>query len=360
MGRKYNLAKSLKDLMFDPFGIGALILGISLSCLSSSPELSLNRPWEFPEIIAKSLENLTHDLIFVASESPAGVIVAVIGVVYSLFVTWFIGIVAVFLCLRFINQIGGSEFVKKYERCPHGIRGGIRRYKCDHCAKEFALEMQKWQNEDSQRQEKNARAYKVRQFHEEQINKVFREIAKEENALLSVHPKDFESFVAKLFKDMGFEVAPTPYSNDGGYDAVVLQNGKKYLVECKKYKKNKIVPVKELRAFYGVMVAQEADGGYFVTTGQFSSQGMRQFSNRQITFSNLTRLIQMIHGLYGANKMLESVQGMCDSCGGVLDFKVSDGDDKIIRCDCGKEIRSVVLNDPRVAQLIKIYNNTKM
>jgi SNF2 family DNA or RNA helicase/HJR/Mrr/RecB family endonuclease len=49
-----------------------------------------------------------------------------------------------------------------------------------------------------------------------------------------LNPNLFEAAIATLYKQQGFEVHLTPYSNDKGVDIVVLRNGENYLLQAKK------------------------------------------------------------------------------------------------------------------------------
>ncbi|MFC4687945.1 SNF2-related protein [Epilithonimonas pallida] len=51
-----------------------------------------------------------------------------------------------------------------------------------------------------------------------------------------LHPNLFEASIAALYKNQGFDVYLTPYSNDKGVDVVVLKNGENYLIQAKQTK----------------------------------------------------------------------------------------------------------------------------
>jgi hypothetical protein len=53
--------------------------------------------------------------------------------------------------------------------------------------------------------------------------------------LRALSPQAFENEVAKMFRRMGYAVEQTPYVNDHGRDAIMTKNGKKIILECKRY-----------------------------------------------------------------------------------------------------------------------------
>ena len=82
--------------------------------------------------------------------------------------------------------------------------------------------------------------------------------------------KDFEFLVSEYFKKEDYQVNLIDAQGaDGGVDIKLYKNGELYLVQCKHYKAWK-VSVKVVRELYGVMAAENAAGGFIVTTGKFT------------------------------------------------------------------------------------------
>jgi HJR/Mrr/RecB family endonuclease len=48
-------------------------------------------------------------------------------------------------------------------------------------------------------------------------------------------PMQFESTICELFRKLGYRVTQTPFSNDGGKDAIAYKDGETFLIECKQY-----------------------------------------------------------------------------------------------------------------------------
>ncbi|QOX77506.1 restriction endonuclease [Trichlorobacter lovleyi] len=86
---------------------------------------------------------------------------------------------------------------------------------------------------------------------------------------------DFEQLVAEHFQRAGFQVSRAGGNGpDGGIDLVVRKNSEKHLVQCKQWKAYK-VGVQPVREFYGVMAANGATGGYFVTSGVYTDEAIK-------------------------------------------------------------------------------------
>ncbi|WP_277057794.1 restriction endonuclease [Trichlorobacter lovleyi] len=86
---------------------------------------------------------------------------------------------------------------------------------------------------------------------------------------------DFERLVAEHFQRAGFQVSRAGGNGpDGGIDLVVRKNSEKHLVQCKQWKAYK-VGVQPVREFYGVMAANGATGGYFVSSGVYTDEAKK-------------------------------------------------------------------------------------
>jgi restriction system protein len=80
-------------------------------------------------------------------------------------------------------------------------------------------------------------------------------------------PVQFEQLVAGLFQSSGYKTTTTKGSYDGGVDVIAVKDGRRHLIQCKKFKTQK-VSVGMVREFYGALADQLSSAkGYFVTTG---------------------------------------------------------------------------------------------
>ncbi len=90
-----------------------------------------------------------------------------------------------------------------------------------------------------------------------------------EQALGQFSWSQFEQLTSAYFSEHGFRVYVTDDGPDGGVDIKLYKDGKTYLVQCKHWRSSK-VPVNVVRELFGVMVAEGADGGFVVASGQFT------------------------------------------------------------------------------------------
>lgn len=94
----------------------------------------------------------------------------------------------------------------------------------------------------------------------------------------NITPREFEKLVARLLLDMGYQVWLTPEQKDGGRDILTISKQEVgtflTLVECKKWRPDRPVPVEIVRAAYGVMQQQRASHALIVTTSRFTKDAM--------------------------------------------------------------------------------------
>lgn len=91
--------------------------------------------------------------------------------------------------------------------------------------------------------------------------------------------RQFESIVGEAFRRRGYAVKENAVDGpDGGIDLVIEKNGAKFYVQCKQWKQTK-VGVKPIRELYGVIVAGDAVGGFFVASGEYTEDA-REFARK--------------------------------------------------------------------------------
>jgi restriction system protein len=95
-------------------------------------------------------------------------------------------------------------------------------------------------------------------------------------SIYTLTSREFEEFVAYLYKRNGFNVHITPPSKDGGKDIIArydMPTGEKitYFIECKKYNPRKKVGVHVVRALAGVMQNEQVHIGVIASTAGFTA-----------------------------------------------------------------------------------------
>ncbi|MES2773888.1 MAG: restriction endonuclease [Bacteroidota bacterium] len=83
------------------------------------------------------------------------------------------------------------------------------------------------------------------------IKRIITYIYKDNSNLLKIGPRQFEKMIAELLFAKGFKVELTKQTGDNGYDIIALQMvgnnfPLKFLVECKRFTKNKFVRANKL------------------------------------------------------------------------------------------------------------------
>jgi TPR repeat protein len=131
--------------------------------------------------------------------------------------------------------------------------------------------------------------------------------------LRNISPQQFENYVASIFEKDGYKVKQTPYTNDGGRDAIMIKHGEKYLLECKRYGAENNSGRPDIQKFHSAIVSDKAKGGFFVTTSGFTKEA--------VAYADLTG-IKLVDG-YGLQKWLyevlpkhadDSYTTMCPEC----------------------------------------------
>lgn len=116
--------------------------------------------------------------------------------------------------------------------------------------------------------------------------------------LKAVPWQEFERLTAAYYEEIGYDVVHTGRAGpDGGYDLVLRKGGERILVQCKKHTRED-VGVQTVREFFGVMIAQGAHRGIFITTSGFTPAAMA-FGLGQATLELIPgdRFAQMVHHL---------------------------------------------------------------
>jgi restriction endonuclease Mrr len=163
-----------------------------------------------------------------------------------------------------------THLAQQWASCPHGVRGGKAQNLCKFCVQE--------QNAIKEKNRIAAAADKLQRDETSRLDKLMLSIEE----LRSLSPRDFENIVARMFERMGFTVKQTPFVNDGGRDAILTKDGKKFLLECKRYKDGSVSGRPDLQKFHSAITTDDAVSGFFVTAGGFSKDA--------ITFSKIGRI----------------------------------------------------------------------
>jgi restriction system protein len=143
--------------------------------------------------------------------------------------------------------------------------------------------------------------------------------------------ENFERLVGEYYRRTGFTVSRVGGEGaDGGVDLVLKKDNETHLVQCKKWKAYK-VGVQPVREFYGVMVSRGAAGGYFVTSGEYTSEALSFARGLNLELVDGRKLKKMIdvarksqnNTVVGSQVDPANVAPKCPKCGSAMQKKTA-------------------------------------
>lgn len=106
--------------------------------------------------------------------------------------------------------------------------------------------------------------------------------------------RDFERLVGEAFRRRGYTVEETGLGGaDGGIDLILSRDGKRTLVQCKHWKRER-VPVNVVREMYGLVTHHQAHAVQIAAMGGFTNDAERFAEGKPITLINGKMLLSMI------------------------------------------------------------------
>jgi len=138
--------------------------------------------------------------------------------------------------------------------------------------------------------------------------------------------QEFELLVGEAFKRKGFEVREKGGGGaDGGIDLILRKNGRKSIVQCKRWK-NASVSVMVVRELYGVMTAEYASDCILVSSGAFTSEARLFAENKPIWLIDGPELLKLVadvqHKVLQTKSQSEgtnpSLENPCPLCGSIM------------------------------------------
>jgi len=119
-------------------------------------------------------------------------------------------------------------------------------------------------------------------------------LKKQPTDIFKLTPRQYEELVAELIRDMGFEVALTQATRDGGKDilaSIKTECGEFLcLVEAKKYRPDRKIGVSLVRSLYGTLCDYQANSAMLVTTSTYSkdAHALQQRHRYQLSLRDYT------------------------------------------------------------------------
>jgi len=132
-------------------------------------------------------------------------------------------------------------------------------------------------------------------------------------SIAEVDWRDFERLVGEAFRRKGYRVEENGLGGaDGGIDLVLAREGRRVLVQCKQWHRDK-VPVNVVREMYGLLAHHRADEVVVATLGGFTRDA-EQFAHgkpiRLLDGSSLLRMIREVQSAEVADSPGRSAQGV--------------------------------------------------
>lgn len=156
--------------------------------------------------------------------------------------------------------------------------------------------------------------------------------------LLRMEPGDFEDAVCWMYRGLEYHVTQTPRVDDHGKDAILVKDGEKFLMECKRYSRTRRVGRPEIQKFFAAIHEEQAEGGFFVTTAGFSAPAREyaaQVGIELVPGIELLKLIASVNNAKGDDS--DSYTLLCTECGEPVRFSL-DGDVRSRTCRNGHRV----------------------
>lgn len=106
----------------------------------------------------------------------------------------------------------------------------------------------------------------------------------------------FEQLVGEAFRRNGYSVAETGLGADGGIDLVLGKDGKRVLVQCKQWRRQR-VDVKTVREMFGLLAHHNADAVKIVALGRYTADAERFAAGKPIELIDGETLLAMIRSV---------------------------------------------------------------
>jgi|GEM_PF-3835588 len=114
--------------------------------------------------------------------------------------------------------------------------------------------------------------------------------------------QDFEDFIGRIYKDLGFDVEQTSYSGDYGADLIVTKYNIKTAIQIKRYQMSNKVGVQDINQIIGAKNYYKCDEAAVITTSSYTKQGEKLAKETDIELLQWEDLISIFSKLYWNNK----------------------------------------------------------
>jgi hypothetical protein len=132
--------------------------------------------------------------------------------------------------------------------------------------------------------------------------------------------RQFEDAIAQLFRDLGYQVEQTPYTGDGGKDAILVKDGTKYLLECKSGTQSIGRP--DIQKFHSAMIDEGAVEGFYVNTGRFTPKAVEWAKRYNVNLYDRSNFPSLVTKAYPVSEVAQFANTMCLECGTTVNLPI--------------------------------------
>jgi len=226
---------------------------------------------------------------------------------------------------------GARKFIQGFSRCPHGLRHPSISH-CAACEKAEEEKRKAYERECAERQRLERLKKEAAALRDAEILRLSKAWQSASASYFAMDDRTFEDAISELFRKLGYSVKQTPYSNDGGKDAIASRDGKKYVIECKRYREAGVTSRRDLQILLAAMHDEKADGAVFISTGRFSANAIEYGRLNGIELYDHAHLPILVNRAYGPSAEMPPAKVMCTQCGGIVAIDVVPGGYKQSRC----------------------------
>lgn len=248
-----------------------------------------------------------------------------------------------------------------HQKCVHGVWGGKEARRCKKCTDILDYQAKKAAEFDALSEAQKAELAEKDRISRLSSNMYYNELARlrEEyiphvNDIYEMSAFQFKDFMAHIFEKMGYSVQKTPRTNDGGRDAIMKLNGKKYLLECKRYAAENSSGRPDIQKFHSAIVSDKAEGGFFVTTGKFTDNAVNYASDKKLTLIDRSALQEFIGNAFskiGGNGVYNCT---CLVCGEIVSADIDH--EVLLKCQNGHSLRPPLKKQDIIRSVFKHTN----
>ena len=215
------------------------------------------------------------------------------------------------------------KYLEAAKPCKHGVWAASNK-RCQLCQTE--LDRVNQQNEEREFEWKRRKTIEreAKELRQQEIERLSKAWLTNTESYFQMNPQQFEHAVAELFRKLGYTVKQTPFSNDGGKDAIAHKDGKTYIIECKRYDASNSIGRRDIQIFVAAMKDEKASGGFYINTGNFTRTAKEYAAKNGITIYDRFRLPHLVNEAYPLTVDIATVSAMCLECGSITSMPVSD------------------------------------